>query len=91
MLVNYRGGAAGIEKSSVKILFTLLKDSIILSHLYVNLKINTCLGINELCHYTTCNGCLSNPFLNDNFKTRSLLGIAVEKLTTMTYKKSQCE
>lgn len=46
-------------------------------------------GLKELRHYTSFNECSSNPFLNGNIKTRSLLDVAVEKLTTITCKKSQ--
>ena len=49
------------------------------------------LGLKEFNDYTSSNGCSSNPFLNDNVKTRSILDVAVEKLTTITCKKSQCK
>ncbi|XP_028407114.1 RAB6A-GEF complex partner protein 2-like [Dendronephthya gigantea] len=46
-------------------------------------------GLKEFNHCSSSNGCSSNPFLNDNIKARSMLDVAVEKLTTITCKKSQ--
>lgn len=46
-------------------------------------------GLKELHHCATNNECPSNPFLNESVKTKTLLDVALEKLTSVTYKKSQ--